>query len=323
MHNQISKNTVLHFKHQVVRDLAWSLWGPALLIHEKPYDEDSTQASYFPVDVPWLLQLDDQPSGLIEYLDKKNTPLLGTYFEALWQFYFSFHPSFKQSICNLQINDQNRTVGEFDVLVTDTNEQNFHVELTCKFYLEWKDSLNNRLWLGPNCGDRLDFKYHKTQTRQLPLLKTELGQLNYQQHAINQNPVRQIGIWRGTFFPITHYFTVDTLDSLPKPWRKNEDILWCIADKHLWLSPLVQSREALKTFNQIKQDITHHFNDEKTETKSNDKERPTLMLVALAFDEGNNQWQQQEAFFITPNTWPYGKFSDSALTPLRPCNPPL
>ena len=70
MHNQISKNTVLHFKHQVVRDLAWSLWGPALLIHEKPYDEDSTQETSFTVDVPWLQQLDDQPSFLIEYLDK-------------------------------------------------------------------------------------------------------------------------------------------------------------------------------------------------------------------------------------------------------------
>lgn len=324
MHNQISKNTVLQFKHQVVRDLAWSLWGPALLIHEKPYNESCNQEDYFAIDEIWLKQLDDQPKPLLEYIKSKNSRLLGTYFEALWQFYFSHHSSFKQCICNLQINDKNRTVGEFDILVTNSNDQNFHIELTCKFYLEWQDSLNNTLWLGPNCGDRLDFKYHKTQTHQLPLLNTEIGKLNYQQNSINSNAVRQMGIWRGTFFPKNRWFKEDQLDLLPKTLSQNEAFLWCFADKKYWLSPLIQERKNLKTFKQIKHDINNNFSVGDSFIGSNDNKKHTaLMLIALSFNEDNKQWQQQEAFFITPSVWPYGKFSDSASTPLRPCRPPL
>lgn len=323
MHNQISKNTVLQYKHQVVRDLAWSLWGPALLIHEKPYDESCNQEACFALDEPWLKQLDEQPLPLLEYLESKNTRLLGTYFEALWQFYFSHHSSFKHSICNLQINDKNRTVGEFDVLVTNNNDQNFHIELTCKFYLEWHDSLNNTLWLGPNCGDRLDFKYHKTQTHQLPLLNSDLGQLNYQQHATNRNPIRQMGIWRGSFFHKNQWFKADQLQSLPSKLIQNKAVLWCLADKKDWLSPLIRDRKNLKTFEHIKQDINHHFSISDNDAGRDNKKHATLMLAALVFNEDHNQWQQQETFFITPSLWPYGKLSDSALTPLRPCKPPL
>ena len=324
MHNQISKMTVLQYKHQVVRDLAWSLWGPALLIHEKPYDEFCNQEAYFAVDEPWLEQLDARPQHLLEYLESKNTRLLGTYFEALWQFYFSHHSSFKYSICNLQINDKNRTLGEFDVLLTNNNDQNFHIELACKFYLEWQDSSNNTLWLGPNCGDRLDFKYHKTQTHKLPLLNSELGQLTYQLHAINRNPIRQMGIWRGRLFHKNKWFKANQLPLLPRNLTQNETVLWCIVEKKLWLSPLVQGRDNLKTFEQIKQVIKHLFSKSDNNPEKNNTHKHTpLMLAALTFNEDHNQWHQQETFFITPNDWPYGKLSDSALTPLRPCKPPL
>lgn len=325
MHNQIAQYQVFRFQHQVIRDLAWSLWGPALLIHSAPYSETVNNEAvdsdcFFPLDELWLQHLDQQPHVLIAYLQDKNTRLLGTYFEALWQFYFSHHQRFKHCICNLQINDDNRTQGEFDVLVTTTQEQNFHIELTCKFYLEWQDGLQENLWIGPNCGDRLDFKYHKTHTHQLPLFTSELGQKNYQQQALNSLPVQQLAIWRGTAFPRSHWIRAKELanDAALSNWRNNDQILWFIADKSLWLSPVTQAREALKTFQQVRQQIDHHFLP-----ASDNKKRYTLMLIALTFDATNQQWQQQQQFFITPNNWPYGKLADSALTPLRPCKPPL
>ena len=318
MHNHISKQTVLGFKQQIVRDLAWSLWGPALLIHPAPYSE-----SYFPIDEPWLWQLDEHPEVLSEYLFQKNTRLLGTYFEALWQFYFSHHPSFTQCMCNLQVNDGSRTIGEFDVLVTNIQGQNFHIELTCKFYLEWQDKQQTPLWLGPNCGDRLDIKYHKTQTHQLPLLQTKWGQTIYRKYALNTAPVQQLAIWRGILFLRAHWIRAQELagDAAINTWRheqENNQILWFIADKSLWLSPVTQIRENLKTYDQICELVNDHFQSGGTA-----KNHYTLMLIALFFDEENQQWQQEKSFFITPNNWPYGKLADSALTPLRPCKPPL
>ena len=320
MHNHISKQQVFQLQQQVVRDLAWSLWGPALLIHPAPYSETLDSKRFFPLDEAWLQQLDQQPQVLIAYLQQKNTRLLGTYFEALWQFYFSHHTSFKHCICNLQINDANRTVGEFDVLVTNTQEQNFHIELTCKFYLEWQDDQQILLWLGPNCGDRLDIKYDKTSTHQLPLFNTELGQHNYHKQSLNGNPVQQLAIWRGTAFHHTEWFRVDELASNARLNKEcnNDEVLWFIADKSLWLSPVIQEREKLRTYDQVCQQINHHFHNPNDSNK-----HYTLMLITLKFDTNNQQWQQQQQFFVTPNNWPYGKLADSALTPRRPCKPPL
>ena len=352
MHNQICQQQVFRLEHQVIRDLAWSLWGPALLIHSSPYNEvpyDETSCNdAFPLDLPWLKQLDQSPEVLIEYLEQKNTRLLGTYFEALWQFYFTHNARFKQCICNLQVNDESRTVGEFDALVTLSNNQDqpqeqdpqqyqsFHIELTCKFYLEWQDSLGETLWIGPNCGDRLDIKYDKTTSHQLPLLKTELGQTICKEHSFNSSAAQQIAMWRGSAFDRAHWFRVNELESEAalKEWRGDEQILWMIADKHHWLAPILETEAAaLKTFRQIHQQINEHFytaDIQATDIQATDiqaikadRKKFTLMLVVLAFNETNQQWQQQQKFFITPNNWPYGKLADSASTPRRPCKPPL
>lgn len=320
MHNQISKQTVFSLKHQVIRDLAWSLWGPALLIHSAPYGEIENRQSPFPIDESWLQQLDKQPEPLLTYLKQKNTHLLGTYFEALWQFYFSHHPSFKHCICNLQVFDDNKTLGEFDVLVTNQQNQNFHIELTCKFYLEWQDSQCNTLWLGPNCKDRLDIKFHKTSSHQLPLFNTEMGQKAHKQQATNSLPSQQFAIWRGNVFPSNCWLRIQELNNHPTldAERNNQNRLWFLAAKSLWLSPVIQERKKLLTYEQMQQQVTAHFDEKNIGNKPH-----ALMLISLDYNTENQQWQQQQCFFIMPNNWPYGALAESALTPLRPCKPPL
>ncbi|MFT7410724.1 MAG: hypothetical protein ACI9EX_001324 [Oleispira sp.] len=330
MHNQISHQQVFRFHNQVIRDLAWSIWGPALLIHTAPYSElMSSEFSNnekipddrsFPLDIGWLQKLDQNPEVLWVYLQHKNTRLLGTYFEALWQFYFSHHPEFQFCLCNLQVNDSTRTVGEYDVLVTHNNKQNFHIELTCKFYLEWQDNRQEILWIGPNCGDRLDIKYDKTDVHQLPLLKTETGEMACIEHSFNTVNVKQIAMWRGASFRTSEWFRVNEWkdDSVLSEWKTDVRILWFIADKSLWLSPVTQARDQLKTLPQINLQIHEHFDHSATQNT-----HYTLMLIALTFNKTERQWQQQQRFFITPNNWPYGKLADSALMPLRPCKPPL
>jgi hypothetical protein len=277
MHNQISHQQVFRFHNQVIRDLAWSIWGPALLIHTAPYSElMSSEFSNnekipddrsFPLDIGWLQKLDQNPEVLWVYLQHKNTRLLGTYFEALWQFYFSHHPEFQFCLCNLQVNDSTRTVGEYDVLVTHNNKQNFHIELTCKFYLEWQDNRQEILWIGPNCGDRLDIKYDKTDVHQLPLLKTETGEMACIEHSFNTVNVKQIAMWRGASFRTSEWFRVNEWkdDSVLSEWKTDVRILWFIADKSLWLSPVTQARDQLKTLPQINLQIHEHFDQSATQ----------------------------------------------------------
>jgi hypothetical protein len=225
---------------------------------------------------------------------------------------------------------QKKTLGEFDVLVTDQHGQSYHIELACKFYLAWQDSqctsqsINKKtiLWIGPNCGDRLDIKFHKTSSHQLPLLKTDLGKKACELEFGPSENIQQLAIWRGHSFHFSHRCRVSEMEHKQalqalQALRNNSEILWFIAPKKLWLSPIIQHKKALKNYIQIQLDINEHF--QQTEIQ-----KPhTLMLIALAFDDDNQQWQQQERYFITPDDWPYGKLSDSALTPLRPCKPPL
>lgn len=312
MHNSISQGDVYSLKHQAVRDLAWSLWGKSFFTQPPPLDQEPDS---FPLDWDWIKALDQQPEKLINYLEKQNTRLLGTYFEALWTFYFSHHPSFEQGYFNLQVSDNKRTLGEFDILLKDKQGRYFHIELTCKFYLQWLDKQREILWIGPNCGDRLDIKFHRTYNHQLPLLHTPLGQKVFQAKFIGTDTqdVQQIAIWRGVRFHNTQWFHVNQLAQVPA--QDDEQIRWIIADKHLWLSPLlINDASKLMSFEQIKQQVENHFQQQAPYT---------LMLVGLSLQPKNNLWQQDRQYFITPNHWPQGKLSDSALTPLRPCRPPL
>lgn len=350
MHNQLSKQQVFDLSQPCVRDLAWSLWGPALLEHSAPY----TEAHHFPLDLEWLHSLDQNSEVLSAYLNNKNTRLLGTYFEALWQFYFSHHPRFKRCINNLQVfkldhkPKQNpkrkigkQTLGEFDVLVKEHTHY-YHVELTCKFYLELPASSSNlpasSLWLGPNCRDRLDIKYDKTDNKQMPLLLTKQGRETVIQafndrsipaDCIDQmtiNTFQQIAIWRGHLFDKEHWVKYKNLAAqlavIDKATCENRP-KWIIANKHQWLSPMVisgtEKEESMMSSLQLLRYAEDYFRE---------KEEPFVlispfMLILLHFDEPRNQWQQSEQFFITANTWPHGELSESAAIPLRPCSPPL
>jgi hypothetical protein len=336
MHNPLSKHQVFDLSQQSVRDLAWSLWGPVLLEHSAPY----TEKDQFPLDLNWLTALDKDSRVLTEYLATKNTYLLGTYFEALWQFYFSHHPRFKHCINNLQVfeslaegtNKQGantqRTLGEFDVLVQDEQIQQYHVELTCKFYLEVPINSKQPLWLGPNCRDRLDIKYDKTHSKQLPLLFTEQGEkaateafqsINPYQNTdkpdINLQPCKQIAIWRGHLFTQDHWIKQQDLATKLEKLEITEQQGWIIANKKRWLSPVLLTKDETSVLDnsQLIEQVDQYLQE---------KSSP-LMLIRLNFDKARQQWLQHDQYFVTPNNWPHGALADSAETPLRPCSPPV
>lgn len=331
MHSSPTSDQVFTLKHKVVRDLYWSLWGSELFIHPQPY---SQLKELFPLDWNWVQEQDLQPELIVTFLESKNTQLLGTYFEALWHFYFTYHPSVLYCTTNVQVNDKKRTIGEFDVLITMENGQSFHIELACKFYLQWHsenlDPMNksrhndHSFWIGPNCNDRLDIKYNKTCNHQLPLLKTKLG-LSKAYAAlglVSPQEIQQIAIWRGQLFYKNHWFKEDELKEIPQ--ANNNETMWFIADKNNWLSPItLNDKRKLLPFEEARYKIHQHFNTAKHSDNVTLKNPAPQMLIALSFHSKTRQWRQSCRYFITSNSWPYGTLSDKALTPLLPCKPPL
>lgn len=73
---------------------------------------------------------------------------------------------------NLQIQKDQRTIGELDALY-NLNDQAIHLEIVYKFYLY--DTLKSydeplSYWIGPNRKDTLQYKLDKLRNKQFPLL---------------------------------------------------------------------------------------------------------------------------------------------------------
>lgn len=123
--------------------------------------------------IGWLRQLDEQTYEH-PLLDASHQRL-GVYFEDLVAYYLSQRPGAR--ISNLRRNLALRqpipgnkgveTVGELDFLFEQGGRIQ-HLEVAVKFYLG-VGKAENRRWLGPNSKDRLDIKWQRMVSHQLPL----------------------------------------------------------------------------------------------------------------------------------------------------------
>ena len=156
--------------HQpAVRDLAWALLSPPLLLHAPCSQRHPLSGSLW-ADEPerlanWLQRLDAAPQPLHEWLAGKPTRRLGLYYERLWQFALQQAPGIEVLAANLPIRLDGQTLGELDLLLRDSSGVH-HVELAIKLYLGEPDS---GLWIGPGSHDRLDLKLAHLCSHQLPL----------------------------------------------------------------------------------------------------------------------------------------------------------
>ncbi len=178
----------LALKERPIRDLAWALCHPSLFASIPDFDEEWFNKDYIDEGLyPWLQKLDQSPEELYEHLQQQRSTRLGIYFEQLLSFYFEHYPRFTLLAKNYQVNDQQRTLGEFDFIIFDEEYQHVkHIEVAVKFYLGHKDyskpiknntPLHNwHNWVGPNEKDTLAIKMRHLKQHQLPLSKTIWGQ---------------------------------------------------------------------------------------------------------------------------------------------------
>ncbi|WP_088324922.1 DUF1853 family protein [Polaribacter tangerinus] len=74
---------------------------------------------------------------------------------------------------NVQLQDQKRTIGELDCLLSQHNTP-IHLEIIYKFYLYDKNAGTDEIdqFIGPNKKDSLSEKIDKLSSKQLPVIKT-------------------------------------------------------------------------------------------------------------------------------------------------------
>lgn len=85
---------------------------------------------------------------------------LGKYAETIFVKHFDKDNSFEFLQQNVQIKQDNRTIGEVDFILKK-DKKIIHCELAVKFYLLYKNPSNPSHWIGPNAKDNLANKLEK------------------------------------------------------------------------------------------------------------------------------------------------------------------
>lgn len=221
------------YQHHIVRDLAWAIASPPLLIPEKTaciWYKDKWYQDLYVSSKDWLHKLDDDPEQLQDRLDSQKDRRLGRYFETLWAFWLEHSSRFDVIEQNLPLRDDGKTLGEIDFLVFDKKlGKCLHWEVAVKFYLGVGNTRRHANWHGPGKKDRLDLKVEHLSNRQSvicqrPVVKALLQERGYQVDACGV-------ILKGRlFYPTTAYDTAFApVDASPghlrSYWLSMEDFL--------------------------------------------------------------------------------------------------
>lgn len=164
-----------------------------------------------PVGTEALIPETNQLDLLACLLNKKGNPLLGIFYETLWQFLLNQLPESQVIAANLQVsgekNGQPATLGEYD-LIYQFRKQFIHRELAVKFYLGIpggdKDSKSSpwQHWVGPGLKDRLDRKMDRLLHHQTSLSDTNEGQEALLKQGIERPVHKEILIQGRLFYPL-------------------------------------------------------------------------------------------------------------------------
>lgn len=185
------------FKNRFVRDLIWLLNQPSLCHCTVERWQIPTPSQ------DELLALDRNPAPLEHWLQQSPSKRLGHYVEQLWLFYLSYHKDITLLAHNKVIQGPKRTLGEFDLILKDKRDhQVWHIELAIKFYLgsqqAWGEDNRWSHWLGPNCKDTMDHKWHKLIQQQLTL--GQRPDVIAQLEAEHLRPQQSASLTRGILF---------------------------------------------------------------------------------------------------------------------------
>ena len=311
--------TIPLFENPCVRDIAWACFGQNLINDfEALGDTKGVQHCHITLTearAQWLQQLDQDPTLLLDHLSGLRSPRIGLYFEALWQFFISQDPHLELLAHNLQVSQNKKTYGEFDLIYRDsTTGRNYHLELAIKFYLNHSLSANQgsfsadfHYWLGPNAIDRLDIKTEHLLNHQVQLSTSDAGKAALSLLGVD-DVIQEIAIKGRLFYPYT-------INPEPSPtalssahnyshWLNFSNLKvniqcceeWLILDRSEWISPMygeeTQLKPRVKNQQQLGTLLRAYFTNN------------TQPLIISGLEKSNTHYQEKLRFFITADKWP-------------------
>jgi len=185
--------SLFHFKNILVRELAWVMCSPNLLVPDKQSQRhadslalvwDADCRAYFSRFQESLRQLDDDPRALQDWMAATASPRLGIRFERYLEYWLRWIAPAQEMLKGLTLHEQGgRTLGQMDFLWRDHDNHTRHWEAAVKYYLYWPGdsawTIGNGLatrWLGPNANDCFEAKISHLLQHQIPIAHSEAAQ---------------------------------------------------------------------------------------------------------------------------------------------------
>ena len=165
-------------KHRIVRDIAWAVESPPLLLPRG--DHRFPKQQWFNKEyralAPALDALNNNSKELHQLDAMASSLRLGGYFEQLILWWVQHSPNYELLAHDLQVHDKGITKGAFDLIVRCLNDNVIeHWELACKFYLQDGPSNHLSSWVGPARKDKLELKYQHLLSHQIALSNSAAG----------------------------------------------------------------------------------------------------------------------------------------------------
>jgi hypothetical protein len=283
-----------------LRRLHWAITSASLLNHpvSTGYFRD---AGHKQTVLEILLALDSEIELVDSYFAKLCSLPMGKYFEQLIFFLIARDNRLELILSNQQIKEGNRTIGELDLIIKDTQTKKVeHWEICLKYYLQRNPSTDSRLMIGPNSMDNLSRKSAKLLNHQLPLSKHASlkyitgaynvecklfmkGQLYYHLNdnsmiAEDVNRHHETGWW---------CFLSETEAML------NSDLKWAKLTKPDWIGLHNESNQTSLL-----------SNNEMTEILRAQIASETNTVLVVGMKEHENGWIEDTRGFIVHNNWP-------------------
>lgn len=289
-----SESTHDLLKSQHVRDLKWAITSPSLIKNSNKNSNKNSISSQFTNERP----IDEQ--DLAAFLTQYTSFRVGHYFEGLVLYWLEHICHLKIIAKQLQVFEENRTVGEIDFIFEDETGILHHWETAVKFYLHFpQNNPTGSHFIGPNAIDTFEKKSKRLLEHQLPFSQKHFPEVE-----------KRNAFMKGTIFyhpdetPPTQLPETMSVDHLKGTWIRyselprlndqNETHLFRILHKPYWLSPEVchSSNDNLKSFEELTSQIDAHFLN---------SARPLLVSV---LSNQQTVYREVDRVFIVSESWP-------------------
>ncbi len=288
--------------NQIARDIHWIQSSPAIVSpqHNPLFIETPQQPEY-------KLSASDF-NTLHEQLTQRR-PLLGIYYETLWQFVLNKRVGCELLAHNLQVRQDKRTLGEFDVIISQSG-QYIHREMAVKFYLGLPDQNGNsrswHQWIGPGLKDRMDKKLGRMIQHQITLSRTEEGKAALA--SIVSGDIKQEILLQGYLFypfdgqcnppvgaskehPKGNWLSISKLNKFLDLFP--DSAVYTQLPKQLWLSSFSGQSDNDQLLN--RQNLLDHLN-----VYFQSETAPKLISCCR---KQNNTRTEYQRFFVVPDDW--------------------